>query len=688
MSSQRAERRRAFLAGAVLALAWLAVCGAADVYVRHGWSARWYARHEGERVLVDRTTEHRVAFPNAHRPLARYVQGWPFDRLPRPEALPAIDAELRATITVPPGPPRWLGAIAAGEAEVWVDDRPADDGPVEPGEHAVRVRWQGRAGAQGRGSSGAGTVHFALGWGPGRSVLSPVPRDALVPAVGRWPGSRVALWWIAALGALAWALGGFFAWRPEGSLARARRVAALATALVVLIGTAYRAFDYDVMPEFRENADELFATWNGWSLLEDGSTRGWSLWPHAYGGRVRHSEVRFFGERRPIIEPYFEHPPLLHVLVGAAAHLGGAEHWLDAKLAHTRLVPIALSALALVLVVAVGRRLFPRSPAPWLGALLFAVVPTIALQTRVIKEEAILVPLVLGMMLFFLKWRDEGKRLRHLVLAAVCAGLAPLAKVPAVVWVPALVMLVAAERGETKRAAVAGAVGLAVASLLLVFGALVDWDVFLFTQAQQGTRPTHWSLFPRFFDATLINHNLIGRGWILFLWIGFAASVFARGARDTAVITVPLATYLVAIAVGSGNWTFGWYIVPLYPLLCLGAGDFLARLYRRPTLLAGTLFVVLLVMYSLNFTLDPDWAKQPEAWPTLRRAVTLTVALSLAPYALVQVWRDSPFLVRLARTTTLLGLAAVVVVCGYFVASYDTVYETYRDFDRDTYFHR
>lgn len=683
MPAQRTDHR-ALVAGALAAIAWLVLGAAADRYVRHGWNARWYAEHEGERVLIDRTLEHRVAFPNAHRPLARYVQGWPTDRLPIPEGLPRIDAELRGRVTIPPGPPLYLSADARGSASVEVDGRPADEA-LQPGVHDVLVRWTGRPAAATRSRTNAESVSLTLLWGPSPGALSPVPRDAIAPLTGSWPSTRIALWAAVAMLALLFGLGAAFTAGADAGT-RLRRTGMLATALIVLLGTGYRALDYDVMPEFRENADELFATWNGWSLLEDGSTRGWSLWPNAYRSDVARTEVRFFGETRTVIEPYFEHPPLLHVLVGAAAHLGGADHWLDAKLAHTRLVPIALSALSLVLLVALGRRLMPRSPAPWLGALLYAVIPTIALQTRVIKEEALLVPLSLGMLLFFLRWRDDGKKTRDLMLAAVCAGLAPLAKVPAIVWVPALCMLVAAERGETRRAVWAGLAGLATASLLVVFGALIDWDVFWYTQAQQGGRPTHWNLFPRFFDATLINHSLIGRGWILFLWLGFAASVYRRGARDTAILTVPLVTYLIAIAVGSGNWTFGWYIVPLYPFLCLGAGDLIAQLWRKPTLLGGALFVVLLVMYSLNFTLDPHWAKQPEAWPVIRRAVTLTVALAIAPYALVQVWPSSGLAARLSRTVTALGLATVVVLSGVFVATYDITYETYRDFDREPWF--
>ncbi|HJL16592.1 MAG TPA: glycosyltransferase family 39 protein [Sandaracinaceae bacterium LLY-WYZ-13_1] len=671
------------------AVIWLALAVAADAYLRHGWSATWYWTDEdGDRHAVTETTEPRVAFPNVHRPMARYLQGWDFGRLPRPEERPPIDVELRARLDVPEGPPRYLGADARRRARIYVDGRPAEDRALEPGAHRLRVRWEGVAADHTRRGTRSDSAHFALQWGPSPDPGTPVPREALVPGDGAWPAARVALWWVAALGALGWALGLFFAVRPRRPSVRRRRLGVVFTVLVVLLGTGVRLIDYQVMPEFRENADELFATWNGWSLLEDGTTRGWSLWPHSYHGAVSLEQVRFFGEVRPVISPYFEHPPLLHVLVGAAAHLGGAEHWLDAKLAHTRLVPIGLMALSLALMVAIGRRLTPRGPAPWLGAGLFAVIPIIVLQTRVIKEESLLVPLSLGMVWAFLKWRDEGRRLRWLVLASVLAGLGMITKVPAVVWVPALVMLVAAERGETKRAAFAAAIGIATAALWPLFGALLDWDVFLMTQAKQGTRPTHFNLFPRFFDSPLINHNIIGRGWTLFLWLGYVASVARRGWRGSAPVTVPLVAYLIAIAVGSGNWTFGWYIVPLYPFLCLGAGDFLARLWERPTFLSGLLFIVLLVSYGLNFVVDPHWAKQPEAWPPLRRAVTLFVALTMAPYALVQVWRDNALCRGWAKLTTALGLAAVVVLGGWFVYRYDTVYETYHDFDRDSYFHR
>ncbi|MBX3272084.1 MAG: glycosyltransferase family 39 protein [Sandaracinaceae bacterium] len=692
LTDRTRRRRRAIGVASAAGLLGVALLLALDAgYFAHGYAATWYANVEGRRERLTTTTEHRVELPNVHRPLARVVQGWPSPRLPLPARLPEIDVELAATLTVPDGRPHYLAADVEREAEIVADGRAlGPEDALAPGAHALVVRW--RAQPLPQGDSGrnrrSDSARFALLWGPAPYPARPVPASALVPDGAAWPAARVALYGLGLPLLLLVAYWLFRAADAARPLDRARRLGLLATAAVVALSVGYRAYDYDVMPEFRENADELFATWNGWSLLHDGTTRGWSLWAHDYHGLVEVEQVRFFGESRSVISPYFEHPPLLHVLVGVAAHAGGASHWLEAKLSHTRWVPILLAGLCTLLVMAITRRIEGAGPAPYLAGLLYATLPSIVLQTRVIKEEALLTVLVAGLVWFFQRWRDDGRRTRDLAMAAVCAGAATLTKVPAVVYVPALVMLVAAERGQLRRAGFALAVGLGVSALLPIFGAIVDWDAFVYSLGRQGGRPMHWNLFPRWFDATMINHNFLGRGWILFLWLGFAGAMVRRGVRDTAPVIVPLVAYMCAIAIGTGNWTFGWYIVPFYPLLCVGAGLFLARVWQRPDLLGGTLFVTLLVMYTLNFTLDVHYAKQPASWSGLRTIVTLFVVFGLAPYAAVQVWRESRLARGAAKLATALGLATVVGVSGWFVARYDTLYESHHSLDGDEYFTR
>ena len=587
---------------------------------------------------------------------------------------------------MPPGAPRTLRVASPNEVTLWVGgEELAPEQPLPPGEHALTVFWRGDLDRD---------VSLALEWSTGGEAFEEVPFFALRPAADHLDWDRVTLWGVGGglmllFGCLAFAIA--FA---RTARARRRRLLLAVTLALCALGLGYRAMDYDVMPETFENPDELFAEWNGFGLLTDGTTQGWSLWPEAYGDLVEVEHFSYFRERPVrIIRPYFEHPPLLHVMVGAAAKLGGATHWAHARLRHTRWVPILLGTLCVWLIVAIGRRLDPRGPAPYLAALLYATLPMIALQGRVIKEEALVAPMALGAVLFYLRYRDDGERLRDLLGAAILAGGATLAKMPGAAFLPVVVFLLMLRR-RYRAAFLAGLIGAAVASLVLVYGAVMDWEAFRFTTAYQaGSRPAHFNLYPRFFDDPLINHNLIGRGYLLFLWLAWAMSLHGRRGQPSrrgrleASLAVPPIVYMLGIGLSSGNWTFGWYLMPIYPFLCLGAGRALASLWKEPTLVGGALFVALPVLYSMNFTVDPNWAMGPAAWPVLRAWVTTLLVAMLAPYALSRAL-PSPLFTKLARLSTAVGLAIIVVVSGVFVLRYDVNYELYQNFDRVTHFDR
>lgn len=671
-----ASRSRPALLAALGAAALVALATAAALdYARHGWSARYFASDGAGRFLVHDTVEHRGDFPNGRRPLARYVQHWDYARQGVPAALPRLDLELRATLEVPQDAPRRLRVKTFNDVTLAVDGASALEPELAPGSHALGLSWAGDP------------LHaqLRLRWQAPGGEWEEVPRRALTP-LGGTGGLRVAVAAAGAAAMLATAallFAGLRAPRPR----RARLLGVLAAGWILALGAGFRLYDYDVMPDFRENLDELSAAWNGWQMLSDGTTRGWSLWHTLYPPEMQRERIAYF-DPAPlrVMVPFFDHPPLFHLLVGAAAKLGGAGHWSHARLHDTRLVPIALSLLTLWLLLALGRRLEPDSAAPYLAALLFACTPTIALQSRAVKEDALLVPLLLGALLLFLRWRESARR-RDWLGAALLAGLGVLAKEVGAVFVAALALLVW-QRGARRQALLVALAGAAVASLLLLHGALGGFDAFLEAHRVQGVaRGVRYDQFLRFFTAGMVNQNWIGQGFLVFLWSAYLVSLGARGREPEPVLVLPPFLYVIALGAAAGSWHHGWFALPLYPFLCLGGGRLLADLWRRPGLLRASLFVLLAVFYALEFSHDPDWAARPDSFPLLRTRGLLLCAGLLGPQLLFELV-GGRWPLRLARAATAVAIAVFVAASAVMVARYDVLYDRFPDFDRIDYLTR
>ena len=681
MSAMPLRERRGLAAIVLGLLVALGLLAWGDSVVRHGLEARWSAKLEDDWVGVVRTVERRASFPNQHRALSRIVQNLDFEADGVPSDLFPFRATLHGTVHAPAGGLLSAG-VGAGSLSLRVDGEVLGaQAEIGPGDHDLVATWTGdfRRPTQ-------------LRW---RLDGADLPSAAFTPPPSAPSSDRSLLWVLGLLVLAGWVAGSLFASRADGAVA-VQRWGWLGFAVVLVLGLGLRATDYAVMPEFTENDDYLFATWNGWSLLEDGTSRGWSLWHTRYGDRVEHEAVEYFttlGGGWHVVSPYFEHPPGMHLLVGAAAHLGGAEHFTHARLKHTRVVPIALAALTLFFMFLVGRELDPDPASVLLGCLLWATIPFVVIQSRVIKEEVLLTPMALFGFWAYLRWcRDP--RLRWLLAAGFVLGLGSFVKVPGIIFLPPLLLLLLA-RGEWRGALVAAGAGLAGATVLLVYAAAIDWNLFWFVTEHQATgRPSHFNLFPRFFSAGLINFNHIGHPHLIFLWVAYGMGLMSLprgpGTRPSPVLVVPPLVYLGAIGISSGNWTFGWYILPVLPFLCLGAGRFLGDAFRTPDALRGLLVIGLLVMYGLNFPFDPVWLKQPESWRPMRLATTLFFAIAFLPFLLTYLdasprqrgWR------QLARGWLGLLLMLHVALSAFFVSHYESIYETHRNFDRDEYFDR
>lgn len=641
------------------------------LHFRNAVSVEWRTEHEDETLVVARTTEHDLRFPNDHRPLARYVQHWRVAEHGLPRSIPRLDAMVRARLFVRDPGGRAIAVRSDDHVDVSVDGARYEEATrLAQGWHWLEVHWTGTL---------RPTTSLELVW----QGDDPIERSALFPAYGDWPETRRSFWlWVLVIAAAAAALAARAGVATTLELRRSRLLP-LATLAVLVWGTGLRLWDYTVEPEFRDNYDEYFDMWNGWSLLEDGTTRAWSAWPATYAGSDAEMEhYPYWGIPLGVVSPYFENLPLMHLLAGAACHIGGTSDYRDCHHADGRLAAIGLSTLMMWLMIAIGRRVVPSGPGPWLGALLFGTLPPLVLQTRVVKEDLAVAALVLGLVYFFLRWRDDGRKRSDLAAASVIAGVALMAKLPAMMLIPALVMMVASTRDH--RAALE-ALGMSLGAGLLVFVPFVAWqgfDVFLVaTGGQFGSRGAHFLHFPRFFDLMMINSMSFGRGWAIFVWLAAVGGFYTWPPERRAAITVPLVVYMVAIGLAAGNYSYGWYALPIFALVVIPAGAFLGELWRAPDLLRGGLFGVLFVMYSVHFLAEPELFTDGTMTPFVRRLVMLVSVALVAPYCLVQVWpRFQPtarFAFAVALVVALYAQASLVVDWEELGPLHRTIEHTY-----------
>jgi 4-amino-4-deoxy-L-arabinose transferase-like glycosyltransferase len=655
----------------VLALLTLVAALYADRHLAHGVRARFLTDDD---VPITATIEHRTSFPNGRRLIARVVEGWDRLRTPAPTGLLWFRVELSGDLEVPPGAPRTLTTNYPNTnppVQITIDGRPGTQ--LMPGRRRVVVRFRMKVNQVIQG--------IALSWQPEGGAPEPIPNAAFGIPGGAPTTPRVLVWALAllAFGAVAYAV--------QRALGPPRDTAPLRLVLIVLIGAlgfGLRVYDYDVVPHWDDTHDEMYTGWDGVELLRSGRTRGWSIFELRYPPHVTREDFRQFGTHYTVLSPVFEHPPLMHLLAGITERAFGTTRYQDARISHVRIPSLLLFIPTLILLYLLARKLVPEGYAAHIACLIYAVQPTIAISSRHAKEEVLVTPLVLGAMLMFTRF-ELTRRTRDAFLIGLILGIGILTKVPAAFFAVGLVVLVLRVGGL--RPAVFTALGTSIGvGLLLIFAACIDLDVFLSaTRVQATIRATHFNLFPRYFTDAYINRLAIGRGHLLFLWLAYFVAIRGRDGKIDARGIVPPLTYLGMLAVSAGDFNYGWYMLPVYPFLCIYAGRFVQDVIVRPNVAHGLLMIGLLLMYSCCYVVDFAFGRTPEGWAVLRGVVAGTFYSLFVPLLAATAMRH-PITRNLARTAMAACFAGFVVISAYMVVEFERIRGTHENFDRDDFY--
>jgi hypothetical protein len=330
-----------------------------------------------------------------------------------------------------------------------------------------------------------------------------------------------------------------------------------------------------------------------------------------------------------------------------------------------RIPPIVFSVLAILLAYLLARRLLRAGPA-LIGAGLLATAPGAVLLSRQAEPESLLAVLLLAALLLTLRISEDRAGRWAIVALLLCAVAAPLAKVPGVAVAGICAVILIAE-GRWRLAAAtlgAGAVGLA---LFVVYGAVVDWRLFLQVwMLQVGHRLGVMSAFDFITAPTGVNRTLRDGWWILG-WIGLGMLALGRLRRRELYLVWPAAAYAVVMLLMAGEKLiehYGWYKVMVYPEIYVAAGWLTWEAVSRRSLGLLTLLLALGGATATNWWLGGigrTWVPDPVTLAAL-------LAVVLLPAALLR-WRPSDSRVQVwARGAAFAALA--VMLLGNAVESF------------------
>ncbi len=313
--------------------------------------------------------------------------------------------------------------------------------------------------------------------------------------------------------------------------------------------------------------------------------------------------------------PYLNKPPLVEWLINIGYSLGGVQTWT------ARLVPAAVSALAVPLLFLLGRQLFGQKAFALCSAGVYLTLLPVARHGRLAMRDGVAITLFLALLYCLLQARHDRRWGLGVGLALGLIGLTKGLLALLLGAVAGIFLLVNRQWSLLKSP-------LAWAGFVLGLVPAIAWYALQF----QHYGATFWQghVMGQSLDriwAAVDNHQepfwfygveLLEYGWpwLLFwpssLWLAWKS----RSQPWAQLVLVGTVVYLGTISVMDTK--LPWYIMPLYPFVALAIGAQLGEIWvnRRPfyqvwTWLLGAIAVISLIGGFVAGWLEQQWLLMP-----------------------------------------------------------------------------
>lgn len=392
--------------------------------------------------------------------------------------------------------------------------------------------------------------------------------------------------------------------------------------IILLVGFFLRFHQYSLFPRHGATFDEFAWTWQGISLWQTGIPTSWS--PHF---QYKNFEVKKFqGAWVRLVTPYLEHPPLFGIVAGGFALLTGSNNLFDISLSQIRILSLIMGTSTIFLIFLLAQKVYGDSIGI-IAALIYAMVPTIVIGSRLVQNENFFIPVFIILWLLILNYL-ETKKIWQRNLAAVLAGLLTLAKVP---WATATLAgcLIFAKENKFKDALIFGLIALFIFSFYFLYGWIYDWHTFMSLWGLQTARNNIGldNVLALFTHPYLVD-RIYPDGWINWGWI--SAFILSLNFKKHFKLSIPLLSYfLVFVFAIPGIEAQGWYRYPFYPFLIISSAIVIKEILTKPSLL--NLFFFFIISSS---AFHWGWEERFGISNLFFRAIVILGTISLLPAAL------------------------------------------------------
>lgn len=386
--------------------------------------------------------------------------------------------------------------------------------------------------------------------------------------------------------------------------------------------------NYTVYPQRGATSDEYTYTFLGLSLFQSGVPVSWSFFPYPH-----RSDITIGGILFPLVYPYFDHPPLAGLVVGAWSMLWGQNTFNAVQLSTIRIVPIFFSTVSALFVFLLAQKLFDTQTA-WWALTIYVTAPVFVISSRVVVAENLLTPVMLAAVYLYSVFQRK-KTVLYSVFLAILAGFGFLMKESGIVLWLYLAYMFIRDRTKLNFFSVFSAIFALFVAAYTTYGFLYDRDLFLkilFLQSARQVGPqTLWYIL----STPIIINKVYQDGWYYF---GMFCLLWSFGKTKYAILTPLAFTYLLYLLTSlTREGQSGWYLIPLFPFMAMASAQTIREALKAKSWFI-LVFVLFIGMFMVQQIFEPNFGLVPMQFRFLTGI--LVVPLVLAFLAKKGTWVD------------------------------------------------